>query len=415
VKSVYGIRNIKRTFALLAAGFLMILIIPQPANSIEFGEGVDFSGQMRWRSELDGRDFDNRTVLLESPYLRTRIGLNVTAIENTELFVQFQDSRNLGANSSGLTNDINVGTHQAYIKLNKFIRNDLSMQVGRFEAAYGRQRLIGPVGWSNVGRTFDGIRFSCEKENRKLDLFSLKVREGSFWLVPTHEDWVFYGLYGTFMEKKLDLFFLFDWDQQENGNGTDALRRYTTGFYYNRVLEERLNFEMDAAFQGGKEEKDKIAAFMLAGDLAYKLEGALNEVGFGFDITSGDDDPSDDDINSFNNLYYTGHKFRGYMDQFIGTTTPGLMDIIFRGKIKANDKFALLIDLHHFQTMKDYTGSNGDDTKNIGQEIDLTGKLPLVEGLSMQGGASVFFASSDYIYEADPGLWFYAMITADVK
>ncbi|MCP4583601.1 MAG: alginate export family protein [candidate division Zixibacteria bacterium] len=411
---IYNLRLTKGSLSIIAACFLLIMALPDMAKSVELGEGIDFNAQMRWRGELDGRDFDNGTPLFETPLLRTRMGLSIAAIDNTRLFFQLQDSRNLGTNSSGLANDTNLGVHQAYIKLLKFLHEDMNLQLGRFQAFYGRQRLIGAVGWSNVGRVFDGIRASYKTDEFKVDLFSLKIVERGFRAIPDYRDWVLYGIYGTLMENQLDLFWLFDWDQA-NAGGDHALRRYTAGLYFNHFMDSGLKVEFDAAFQGGKAADMNIAAFMFAGDLTYEMDDIFQKVGFGFDITSGDEDPLDNDINTFNNLYYTGHKFRGYMDYFIGSPAEGLFNLVLRASLKPNDKFALLIDLHHFQTMKKYALGVDEESSQVGQEIDVTAKFPLEKGLGLQCGTSLFLASDDFIADSDPALWFYAMLTAGIK
>jgi len=423
--------------SLLSITALLVILMSQliVAGETSLSDGITLDGSMRWRIEFDGKDFSNSTAMNELSYLRTRLGLKVTSIENALVYIQFQDSRNLGTNSSGLTNDTNLGLHQGYIKLSEFPINNLSMQVGRFEAPYGRHRLMGTVGWHNVGRSFDGGRFSYVDDAYKIDLFCLKIDERSFDNPPDHKDWKLYGLYGSFLKKQLNLFALYDWDMAKVGN-EDALKRFTVGTYLNHTLESGVKFELDAAFQGGKKAStyavvvfdsigspdtsyanafQDISAFMIAGQISYKVNSFIDKIGLGFDITSGDDNntvATGNDIKSFNNLYYTGHKFRGFMDQFLGTSTQGLMDIILRGTLKPSPKSTVLIDIHHFQTMQDYQIAGGGTSKAIGQEIDITGKYGLHKGLDLQGGASVFITSEDWHADADPALWLYAMITA---
>ena len=70
--------------------------------------------------------------------------------------------------------------------------------------------------------------------------------------------------------------------------------------------------------------------------------------------------------------------------------------------------------------MKKYPIGGGNESSQVGQEIDVTMKRALQKGLSMQIGASLFFASDDFVPSAiwfgeDPGLWLYAMLTADIE
>lgn len=403
----------------LFAAIIIAIILPISSHAIEIGDGLDLGGNVRWRAELDGKDFSDKTAMNEMSFLRSRVGLTITAIENTTLYLQMQDSRNLGVNSSGLTNDTNLGIHQAYIELSNIITEGLSLQIGRFETVYGRHRLMGNVGWHNVGRSFDGGRLVRKGNTYKADFFCLKVLERSFDAPPNHKDWKIYGLHSTFLQDRLDLFILYDWDQMKTGDDYD-LARFTIGSYFKNKLESGLGYEFDAAIQTGYRGAEDISAYMIAGDLYYSpkhkimfIYSQVSKMGIGFDITSGDDDITDDKINSFNNLYYTGHKFRGYMDFFLATPAEGLMDLILlRAAVKPRPHCQISVDIHHFRTMEDHLTPDGDSSKAIGQEIDITFKHKLQEGLAFQGGISTFIASDDWIADADKAYWFYAMITA---
>lgn len=402
----------------LITAIIITLILPISSHAIEIGDGLDLGGNVRWRAELDGKDFSDNTAMNEMSFLRSRVGLTISAIENTTLYLQMQDSRNLGVNSSGLTNDTNLGIHQANVKLSDIFTEGLSLQVGRFEAVYGRHRLMGNVGWDNVGRSFDGGRMMFKGNTYRVDVFSLKVIERSFNAPPNHKDWKLFGFYSKFLEDRLDFFVLYDWDLMKTGDDYN-LARFTIGSYFKNKLESGIGYEFDAAIQTGNQGAEDISAYMIAGDLYYSpkhkimfIYSEVSKIGIGFDITSGDDDTTDDEIKSFNNLYYTGHKFRGYMDFFLGTSTQGLMDLILRAAVKPRPHCQISVDIHHFQTMEDHLTPDGDFSKAIGQEIDITFKRKLQKGLAFQGGISTFITSDDWIADADKAYWFYAMITA---
>lgn len=395
----------------LVISFISPVFVNSNIAAIEIGRDINLTGTMRWRMELDDRDFNSSTAINELQYLRTRLELDITSIDKAQIFVQIQDSRNLGVNSSGLANDTNLGIHQAYMNLEDITFDNLDLQLGRFEVKYGRERLMGVVGWSNIGRSFDGIRASYRPNDDRYDFFILKVNERSFNIPPNHRDWNLYGFYGTVLDKHLDLFLLHDWDMRKVGDDY-MMARFTTGFYYQRNLNSKLFLELDAAYQGGSQAGDDISAYMLAGDLSYKAGKSVDNIGIGFDITSGDDDPGDDKNKTFNNLYYTGHKFRGYMDYFVGSMAEGLLDIIFRASLKPGENFSLKIDLHHFQTMEDYPIGGGNESKQLGQEIDVTGKTSISKNLTFQTGISMFFASDDWRPDSDPSTWIYLMLNA---
>jgi hypothetical protein len=394
------------------------------AEEIEIAEGIVLDGQIRERTEFDDRSFYENADIIEKSYLRTRLGLNFKRIRNTEIYFQVQDSRNLGSNSGGLENDINLGVHQAFIKI-KFARWDrLWAQLGRFEVKYGRERFIGTVNWSNVGRTFDGIRFGYVGDLMTADIFLLKIVERGFDFPPRAGDHNFYGLYTKWLDKHLQLFYLLDYDHQESLPGSDepSLARWTLGGYYHRETSAGLDVKLDAAYQAGSYHRinvDNISAYMFAGEFGYKFVKSKIKprIAGGFDITSGDDGTDSDELNTYNNLYYTGHAFRGYMDYFVENPFAGLLDLYVRFQVAPHQDWWMGLDLHYFQTMEEYYVVDPiidfARSNNLGEEIDFTAKYRIYDGLDGQGGASFFFPSDDWQgNDAKTGTWFYFMFTA---
>jgi hypothetical protein len=341
------------------------------------------------------------------------MGLSITKIEDVKIYIQMQDSRNLGTMSGSIINDMNLGIHQAYIKMSKLTCEFMWLQVGRFEVSYGRERLIGTVGWSNIGRTFDGVRLHRDIGSSWVDIFSLKINDRGF--IGNHKDQNLYGIYSGLMDNQVDLFFLYDWDQLEAGEGSDdsMLKRFTIGTYIDYASDDSgISFDLDAAFQGGNAAGTDISAFMVAGEFGYEFSEKFSNLGVGADITSGDDDPGDDKYKWFDNLYYTGHKFRGNMDFFTSTSALGLMDLFVNADYNAKEDLVFGAAFHMFSTMQDYNTMDGT-SKSLGNEIDLTGKYFWQNGLTFEGGASIFMASEDWRGpDADPAYWFYLMITA---
>ena len=422
----------KFRFVFMCITVLLISLPMISAAGVEIVDGVILDGQIRERSEFVDKFFYDDSDMYERSYLRTRLSLAYTRIENTKLFVQIQDSRILGTNSSDLSNDFNLGIHQAYIKFKCRKNNSLWMQAGRFEVAYGRQRVLGAVGWSNVGRTFDGFRAGYIGDDVKFDLFLLKIDERYYhyrefpyidYYYYDENDRVLYGLYVKLLEDHLHLFGLYDYDHLELADETSDLKpmisRWTFGGHYYRKMKSGFDVILDMALQTGAYYDADISAYMFAGEFGYMFDHEMNpRAAFGFDITSGDDGTDADEINTYSNLYYTGHAFRGYMDYFIVTPYEGLMDLVGRFKFNPANDITLALDLHLFRTMEEYTvaGTDGEETSNaIGQEIDITVKHDIYDGLAAQLGASIFSPSDDYYNDGNTATWFYFQLTANVK
>lgn len=413
----------KRALGLLA---LILIFIPAllTAGEIEIGEGVTLNGQIRERTEFDGRSFYEGANTIERSFLRTRLGLDFKRIRHTVIYFQVQDSRNLGTNSGGLENDDNLGVHQAFIRF-KFPHWDrLWVQLGRFEVQYGRQRFIGTEDWSNVGRTFDGVRFGYDGDVVTVDAFLLKINERGFDFPPRAGDHNFYGVYTKWLDRHLHIFYLLDYDNQESSPGSDepSLARWTLGGYYHRKTSGGFDVKLDAAYQAGSYHRinvDNISAYMFSGEFGFKFvkSSIKPRIAGGFDITSGDDGTDPDELNTYNNLYYTGHKFRGYMDYFVENPFAGLLDLFVRLEMAPLRDLWMDLDVHYFRTMEEYYIVDPiiafEKSSKVGEEIDFTAGYRIYDGFETQGGASFFFPSEDWQgQDAKTGTWFYFMFTA---
>lgn len=112
---------------------------------------IQFGGQIRVRSEADGRDFNHDTNLNTYTLLRMRFGALVQPLEEVDIFIQIQDSRAFGQEPNTLANTFNLDLHQAYVQIKNLWDKPISLKAMRQEMVYGSERLIGAVGWNNVG------------------------------------------------------------------------------------------------------------------------------------------------------------------------------------------------------------------------------------------------------------------------
>ncbi len=165
--------------------FCAMLCVPPEA----FGITPEISAQFRARSEADlhrglpALSTNDDTLNIRS-FLRTRLNFDFEKDSTTRLFIQIQDSRVYGSiagTSGGLANDLNLGLHQAYLEFSHWIWNRLEGKIGRQELNYGNQRLLGAVGWHNVGRSFDGgklaVNFHDGRVRLEAGVFTMTERD----------------------------------------------------------------------------------------------------------------------------------------------------------------------------------------------------------------------------------------------
>ncbi len=302
------------------------------------------SGQVRHRTEWNGKDFSDSTKVGGSSLLRTRLNLAFRTAASDLAFIQVQDSRVYGTETNTLSDGTAdaIDLHQAYLQLNNLLNQPLGLRLGRMELAYGNQRVIGAVGWHNVGRSFDGALVSFTWKDIRLDAFSAKEVEKQN---PDNvDDKDFRGLWldskwqipGLVNQSTLDAYFL----NQYQNNGT-VLNRSTTGIFskgsYGFVGGITLTQEIDFALQlGTQQDTVSINASLIGVRVGLALSKApfKPSIGFGFDKVSGDD-TSTTNYEAFNTLYATNHKFYGFMDYFLNIPVhaqgAGLQDIIITG------------------------------------------------------------------------------------
>ena len=111
--------------------------------------------------------------------MRSRLNVAGALEGGVGFFVQVQDVRLFGEETGTLTDfsGDNIDFHQAYLDL----RSDhgIRFRAGRQELALGGERLIGSVGWTQQGRSFDGARFTWTGDRVELDIFGFVLGDAT--------------------------------------------------------------------------------------------------------------------------------------------------------------------------------------------------------------------------------------------
>lgn len=404
---------------------------------------VDISGQVRVRTEYDARSFDTAATARTFALMRTRVNVDATLDSNAHAFVQFQDSRTLGGADqfgnwqSGTTSDgKNVDLHQAYIQLDRIWVDGFGGRVGRFEFILGNQRVFGPGGWGNVGRSWEGGLGWYQGNGFKLTGIGLKAQEENF--EDFNGDFDVYGLHLKLDKAGIELFGLYELDMDTSGIflGEDIkvadlddhiMDRWSFGLYASRKY-KHMDFEVNGVFQTGKvidgQVQRDLQAFLFTGEVGYNFEGdSKARFSAGIDYASGDDNPLDTDYKGYDNLYYSSHQFRGYMDYFVASEPAGLMDLLARGRINLHPDWTANADFHYFTTAQNYLDPADDsETSSLGMELDVTVSTVSIAGVKAVLGGSVFLPDEAFVRyrlddrnstESDPTFWSYGQLIID--
>lgn len=347
---------------------------------------VSFHGQVRPRYELrDPAGTGERDTFTS---MRVRAALDAALDERVRIFVQVQDVRLFGeeTNTLGDFRADNFDLHQGWLEFGGEHLPWLRTRLGRQEVNLGGQRLVGAVGWTQQGRSFDGARLMVSGERGTLNLIGFKLAEESS--AANEADQELFGAYGTLRSVgpgALDLYWLF---HRAERDGPDT-REHTLGARY--AWSGAVDGRLEASLQTGDRGDEDASAFMVGARLGRSFAEGRAGLTLWYDYLSGDDDASDGESSVFNTLFATNHKFYGFADLFLNvpvhTGGAGLQDLALKGRFTPRDDLALSVDLHRFQAAAG--GLLADD--HFADEIDLTVRHRYSPHLTMTAGLSRVF------------------------
>ncbi len=307
----------------------------------------------------------------------------------------------------------------------------LTARIGRQEFLFGKQRLVSPLPWSNTQRTWDAARIIVDYRGWRIDGFLSRF-------VPVQKydpnDWEpgidFFGVYaaGTVGQgdnaPKLDLY-AFGYQREAavfNGSVGDE-DRYTVGArIVGKIGAESVDYDIEGAYQFGEVGSADISAYMFAAQIGYAM--TIDDVKIrpfiGFDYASGDDSPSDGNVETFNQLFPLGHAYYGFMD-FVGRQNA--VDLSAGVSIAPTSDLTIVVTGHAFWRASKadalYNAGGGvvragalSNDREIGQEIDLIVRYSLDAHTTLEGGYSHFFPGG-FLSEsgsADDMDWIYLQI-----
>jgi len=388
-------------------------------SAVQAQEPIEVKSQFRYRYESVQKDVNQETMTNNYNLLRSRVGLRFNTNENVSVFFQIQDSRILGEEASTMDGTADqLDMHQAYLNFSNPFDLPVSVKLGRYETKYANERLIGAVGWHNIGRSFDGVTLSHQMEKGNVSLFGYKVSES---LRDNDEDDLnFYGVWGNLQlceRMNSDLFVL--WRKQF---GTDRLNEFTLGTNLNGTLGP-LKGTLELAYQTGQLDANRdIYATMVAVNLNYKLEDVIlnPSVLAGIDYLSGDNDPADDKYKVFNTLYATNHKFYGIMDFFLNipahTAGYGLTDINLGASFKLTEQVSGVAKIHRFYSSEEYQLADGNESTFFGDELDVVCNYQFDNQIKLQLGGGAFVPGEifDETHGSGINLFMYTSILANL-
>lgn len=292
----------------------------------------------------------------------------------TFLEPQFTKTHGDPSGTSGSLIDPNLSMHQAFLQ---YSPEAFLIVAGRKELAYGDHLVVGNVGWSNVGRSFDVVSGSWKwNKSSQLDLFASRIESAHH----------FSGVYLTIINDndkflgpvdELDLYLFYSVNRPELSKN----QLYTFGIRSKSIF-DWLSYRVEATGQA------TLPGYQIDLELGYRVSPIVN--------TSIEYFRAHRD---YVQLYPTGHKWLGIVDLFSRRNIQGIR----LGTNLKIENFNAKIDYHYFMrtdvdspvynfSAASY-GSTGS-AKHVGQEVDVVLGTHINPHLFLSLGGGVFFPSA---------------------
>lgn len=393
---------------------------PKPANKDEKeqeaaksakSERIQFGAELRWRGEFrDNADFQPSNDLDAFLGQRIRAHLRIRIHPHLTAFVQGQDVWLFGAGSDKIVHSLGTNLYQSYLDWKPAGSERWELRAGRQELIYGEERLVGAFGWDNVGRSFDAARLRFRSGAWSSDFFAARlvdVRRNGAGHRAGNQD--LYGVYAARAKEdspsrtELYSFYLHDGlrtSAESPGTIPEPTDILTVGFRHLRQPKAGWRYSLEHAWQFGERGPDAHRAAMLIATGGFAWGGRWQpRLQAEYDFATGDNNPGDGDSREFNNLFPTNHSYYGYAD-LVGLRN--IHDFHLTASARLYPKLTLEADYHRFLLAarrgpwknaggkvlgSDPTGAAGRD---LGQELDLTLRVPVHTHVSLLGGYSLF-------------------------
>ena len=150
-----------------------------------------------------------------------------------------------------------------------------------------------------------------------------------------------------------------------------------------------FSFRVQGMVQFGEREGLDLSAYMIAARASLTMLEGRGTVSLWYDHLSGDDDPTDGEIQAFSTLFGARHRYYGRSDYFLDipndTGGLGLRDAALKLAYHPNSLLSVNLDIHSF-----HTAEKGDlSSQHLAEEADLWIKYRFREALALEVGYSL--------------------------
>lgn len=300
----------------LLAALSIVAVTTNPAHAQERDWSFDVGGELRERFESVDNPVFGLWAPLQNDYLLHRAALSGELRRGADLRAVAKLVSGFTSSWSGTpppTQEDSLDVLEAYVEQSlSFDRGQLALRVGRQEMALGAARLVSVRESPNIRRAFDGVSASwAYGEQRRATAFFLRpvLPEDGVFDDRSSQAQRFWGLYATWPANPerlgIDTYYLgLDMANAVFAQGVARELRHTVGA---RAFGERAGWDwnIEGAWQWGSFGVASIRAWTISIDAGFEFAGLpfAPRIGLKADAISGDSNPIDGELGTFNPLF----------------------------------------------------------------------------------------------------------------
>jgi len=370
----------------------------------------DFSGELRERFESVRNPLFGLASPDDNDYLLHRVMLSgeLRHVDNLRVFAQVVSGFTSGwAGSPPTTQDDELDLLQAYVEPVFPVGGArLALRLGRQEMSFGAARLVSVRESPNIRRTFDGIRAIWTRDRRSASAFFVRpvFPEQGVFDDQSSDRQRFWGLYASDIAErisglKFDVYYLgLDRADAEFAVGVAHERRHTVGvrWFGARVA---WDWNIETAGQWGSFGASNISAWTASMDVGYEF--AANRlpfrIGLKADAASGDRNPDDRELGTFNPLF----PKLSYFSEANLATPANLLDLQPNVRLSLTDRLRVhaswdalwkheAADAFYAPPLTAVDGTSLSKSREIGWQASLLIEWQMTEQIEF-GATYVFF------------------------
>jgi Alginate export len=284
---------------------------------------------------------------------------------------------------------------------------DLALRGGRQELHFGSGRLVDVREGPNVRRTFDAVRATVELAGWRVDALAGRPRRPlpGVFDDEANDDQALWGVYavgsdGQFALGGIELYYLgFEDDAGAFAQGIARERRHSIGARF--YGEERgWDWNWETIYQFGSFGEGDIAAWTIASETGFTFERASwrPRIALSANIASGDGNPADADLGTFNALFPRGN----YFSQAAVLGPRNFLNIHPFVTVRPTESWSLTADMNFFWRLDKQDGiyapsgqlirgPSGSGERFVGSALSLTSGFALADNLAFTAIYTHFF------------------------